>query len=148
MSDIVAAAEALQSEAEAIVERADENSEVALAEAARRMAEAQALAAQITEAALASELGKQITAQGERLSIWQQEMNNRFSTLENLIAEIKAGPPQAVVLNSSAPTLPQAEAPLPQAENPEASIPQPESDDTGGGVPDKPQARKAKRRKM
>ena len=116
MSDeIVAAATILEG-------AADDRAQAAIEQAQQHAADAQATAQAITDAALQSELGRQIDALRTENSTWKASLENQISQVSSQMSEIRGRletiqPPTAVVVQPSL-TLPASEEVIP-AEMPE-----------------------------
>lgn len=80
--EIVAAAEILQG-------AVDERAASAIEQAQQQTADAQALAQQLTDAALQTELGRQVSALREENLTWRNSMESRLTTQDQTLSEIR-----------------------------------------------------------
>lgn len=97
-SDIVAASEILES---AVQERTADELEAAQA----RVAEAAALAQSLTDAALQTELGRQVQSIREEMTSWRQATEAQTATLQATLQEIQRrmeAQPSAVIIQPEA----------------------------------------------
>lgn len=88
MNDIVAAAANLQEAAEASVETAQVTADVEIEAARLRAESAERRAQEITDAALLTETGRQVSALREDFTSWRTPMETQLATIQQTQAEI------------------------------------------------------------
>lgn len=86
--EIVEAAAHLQDVADNAVENAETNAAAEIEAAQQRVANAEAMAQQITDAALQTELGRQLSSLREEVLTWKTPLESQIQALQTTLGEI------------------------------------------------------------